>query len=278
MEGTIRPPGRSAVVFPANRMSNRTKLSIFIGIWVVVVVGIWIVARGAKPIAIPEPTLPEPAPSTTPTEATTAAIVAFEPETLEFGELLPQVPASRTVRIRNLTATPLAVTEAITDCPCTSATVPDAPIAPGESAEVEVTIDPGERQGVSLGKKLAFLVEGHDPVSLRIEASVPLFVRASPEAIDAPADDVAEPAPTAISLEAVDGTAFTVSESDPPVIVVGSAGAGTRREFSIDWKAWREARRPIKVTVYTDHPKAPPIPLIVRKPLSRPSTAAESNP
>jgi hypothetical protein len=161
----------------------------------------------------------------------------------------------------------LTLTDAVTDCPCTSATVPDGPIASGESVEVEVTIDPGERQGVSLGKKLAFLVEGHDPVSLRVEASVPLFIRVSPEAIDAPADEVADPAPTAVSLEAVDGVAFRVQESDPPVIVAPSPDAAVQGGFSIDWKAWREARRPIKVTVYTDHPKAPPLPIIIRKPL-----------
>lgn len=267
MEGTIRPRGRSDVAFPVTRMSNRAKLSIFLGLWVAVVVGIWIVARGAKPIAIPEPSLPEP-----------AAIVAFEPETLEFGELLPQVPASRTVRIRNLTAGPLSISEAVTDCPCTSATVPDAPLAAGESVEVEVTIDPGERQGVSLGKKLSFLVDGHDPVSLRIEASVPLFVRAEPESLDAPADDVADPAAGVVILEAVDGTAFKVTESDPPVIAPPSPEAGTRCEFAIDWKAWREARRPIKVTVYTDHPKAPPIALIIRRAVPAPAAGVEETP
>ena len=255
-------------------MSNRAKLSIFLGVWVVVVVGIWIVARNAKPIAIPEPNVAEPEPGAT----SAPAIVAFEPETLEFGELLPQVPASRTVRIRNLSAAPLTLTEAVTDCPCTSATVPNAAISPGESVEVEVTIDPGERQGVSLGKKLAFLVEGHEPVSLRIEASVPLFVRATPEAIEAPADDVAEPAPTAVSLEAVDGTAFRVSEADPPVIVIPATAAAVRGEFSIDWKAWREAKRPIKVTVYTDHPKAPPLSFIIRKPVPPPAARAEEIP
>jgi hypothetical protein len=251
-------------------MSNRAKLSIFLGVWFVVVVGIWIVARNAKPIAIPEPTVAEPA------TATASAIVAFEPETLAFGELLPQVPATRSVRIRNLTAAPLTLTEAVTDCPCTSATVPDSAIAPGESVEVEVTIDPGERQGVSLGKKLAFLVEGHDPVSLRIEASVPLFVRATPEAIEAPADDVADPAPTAVSLEAVDGAAFKVSEADPPVIVIPASAAAARGEFSIDWKAWREAKRPIKVTVYTDHPAAPPLSFIIRRPLPAAAVPSEN--
>jgi len=256
-------------------MSNRTKLKIFLGVWFVVVFGIWFVARNAKPIAIPEPNVAEPDPAAPPAAA---AIVAFEPETLEFGELLPQVPASRAVRIRNLTAAPLTITEAVTDCPCTSATVPDSAIAPGESAEVEVTIDPGERQGVSLGKKLSFLVEGHDPVSLRVEASVPLFIRASVDTVDAPADDVAMPAPTEISLESVDGTAFKVSESDPPVIVMPSADAGIRREFSIDWLAWREARRPIKVTVYTDHPKAPPLSFIIRKPVPPPAARAEEKP
>jgi hypothetical protein len=252
-------------------MSNRTKLSIFLGAWLAVVVGIWLVARQAKPIAIPEPTPPEPVP------AAPAAIVAFEPETLEFGELLPQVPETRTVRIRNLTAAPLAVIEAITDCPCTTATVPDEPIGPGESVELEVTIDPGERQGVSLGKKLAFLVEGHDPVSLRIEASVPLFIRVEPESIDAPADEVADPAPTAVALEAVDGAAFRVQESDPPVILVPSPEAATRREFSLDWQAWREAKRPIKVTVYTDHPKAPPLAFIIRRPLPAAAVPSEGS-
>lgn len=247
-------------------MSNRTKLSIFLGVWAAVVVGIWLVARDAKPIAIPEPV---PA-------AETAGIVAFEPDLLAFGELMPQEPATRTVRIRNLTAGPLTVTEAVTDCPCTTATVPDAPIAAGESVEVEVTIDPGERQGVSLGKKLAFLVEGHDPVSLRIEASVPLFIKADPESIDAPADEVAAPAPTAVTLEAVDGVAFRVQESDPPVILAPSPDAATRAGFTIDWKAWREAKRPIKVTVYTDHPAAPPLSFIIRRPLPAAAVPSEN--
>ena len=270
MDGTIRPRGRSGVAFPLSRMSNRTKLTIFLGVWVVVVAGLWVVARSARPIAIPDPV-------PVAVEAPAApAIVAFEPETLSFGELLPQVPATLTVRIRNLTDGPLTVIEAVTDCPCTSATVPGAPIAAGATAEVEVTIDPGERQGVSLGKKLAFLVEGHDPVSLRVDASVPLFVRAEPEAIEAPGDEIADPAPTVVSLEAVDGVAFRVQESDPPVILPPSAESGPRRDVSIDWKAWREARRPIKVTVYTDHPKAPPLAFINRKPLPKPEAPPES--
>jgi len=222
------------------------------------------IALASLPLACDGGSAPPPPPA-----APAEPAFSFDPEVVRFGELMPERPESRIVRVRNDSAVPRAITDAITDCPCTSASFPSEPIAPGETVEVEITIDPGQRQGVELGKKIAFVTggDGDDrvPVWLRVEASVPLFIRVSTETLDAPADDEADPAPTEVSLEAVDGTAFRVEESDPAGVVAPGGEPATRTTCAIDWSAWRDAGRPRKITVYTDHPAAPPLAFTVRR-------------
>ena len=70
-----------------------------------------------------------------------------------------------------------------------------------------------------------------------------------------------------IVLEAADGTAFLLASVDPPVVADAPKQPTTRAEVHLDWDAWHHAGRPITVTITTDHPKAPPFRLVIKRPL-----------
>lgn len=187
-----------------------------------------------------------------------------EPATVDFGDLLPDIQASRTVRLHNVGDRPLRVLRAVADCGCTTPSVPLGPIPAGGSIETEITVRPGFTQGTKLSKRVTYEVEGALPAFCMVEGVVGTYIRFTPTSLDAPgagADAVAGE----ITLESALGIPFTVTEVEPSIDADAPVEPSVRQVVRIDWKLWREAGRPMQVTITTDHAGAPPISVVIRR-------------
>ena len=72
-------------------------------------------------------------------------------------------------------------------------------------------------------------------------------------------------APTVLTLESTDGTAFKITEVSPPVVKDVPVDAATKHVLKVDWALWEETGRQKRVLVKTDHPKAPQLSALVRR-------------
>lgn len=187
-----------------------------------------------------------------------------EPATLDFGDLLPEIQVGRTVTLRNIGDRPLRVLRAVADCSCTSPSVPREPIPAGGSVEAEIMVRPGASQGTKFLKRVTYEVEGALPAMCTVTGEVGTYIRFTPAVLDAPAAGV-DAKPGEITLESALGIAFTVTEVEPAIDADAPIEFAARQVVRIDWKLWREAGRPLQVTITTDHAGAPPISVVIRR-------------
>jgi thiol-disulfide isomerase/thioredoxin len=103
-----------------------------------------------------------------PAPAPAAPVIAFEPATLQLGELIAEAPKTVAVTLRNISARTIRITAAIANCGCTTSTFPADPIPAGGTAEALVTVNAPATQDESLMKSVTFVVEGAEPVSLTV--------------------------------------------------------------------------------------------------------------
>lgn len=210
------------------------------------------------------PGAPDDPPGRTHADAPTAdrPPLAFDPPALDFGDLLPEIPVTRTVRIRNTTDRPVVIAEAISECACTLPARPTGEIAPGGEIESEITMDAGKRQGTTLRRKVTYLLESGEKADLMVEGRVAMFIEHSPQELQAPSEDVGS---AEIVLESKDGVPFALIGTDPEGIAAPIDASATRHVALIDWKRWRAAGSPVTFELYTDHPTAPPLGIVVRR-------------
>ena len=107
-------------------------------------------------------------PTRTLAPAPAAPVIAFEPATLDMGELVAEAPKTVAVTLRNVSGRTLRITAAIANCGCTTSTFPADPIPAGGTAEALVTVKAPATQDESLMKSVTFVVEGADPVSITV--------------------------------------------------------------------------------------------------------------
>ena len=191
--------------------------------------------------------------------------IVFETAIVKLGEMAPEATQTLTVKVKNVSASPQTIENVISDCSCATPTWADEPIAPGATAEIGITVESGSKQGITFSKRVTVIVKDAPPVSLGIEGSVQTFVTYRPDSIDAPSDAVAEPSKTEIVLESADSTLFTINAVLPAVNLVQQQTPALRQIVSIDWNKWRASGRPMKIEILTSHPKAPNLPVIVRR-------------
>jgi thiol-disulfide isomerase/thioredoxin len=112
-----------------------------------------------------------------------APVIAFEPATLQLGELIAEAPKTVAVTLRNISARTIRITAAIANCGCTTSTFPPDPIPAGGTAEALVTVKAPATQDESLMKSVTFVVDGADPVSLTVLGHV---MKSAPGAVAPP--------------------------------------------------------------------------------------------
>jgi hypothetical protein len=91
-------------------------------------------------------------PTRTLAPAPAAPVIAFEPATLQLGELVAEAPKTVAVTLRNISARTIRITAAIANCGCTTSTFPPDPIPAGGTAEALVTVNAPPTQDESLMK------------------------------------------------------------------------------------------------------------------------------
>ncbi len=210
------------------------------------------------------------------------AVVKFEPEILDLGDMTADVPKTGKVKILNISDKPITITKAVPGCGCTTPTWPKDPILPGEFGETEITLKPGQKAGIKLSKRVTFQIEGAPPAVLTVEGNVVAFVTIAPDLVEAPS-------PTEKSteillkhgelvLESVDGTPFKVLDSAPPIIKDMSTEAALKHTVHIDWDAWAATGKGPKLAVRTDHPKAANLTLLIKRSLDDRTAVAPPSP
>jgi len=198
------------------------------------------------------------------------AAVAVEPSSIEFGELVPGRPASRTVTVRNVTGREVRLASALPSCGCTTVEWPRGAIPPGGSAEATITMTAGDSQGERLVKSVAFLVQGASPAVITVQGSVGMFVTCEPRMLEAPPEREAVPAAGIVRLEAADGVAFRILRVEPAIAGALPEEAAPAQSVAIDWLRWRSLDRPDYVEIVTDHPKAPTFTVTLRRSVRAP--------
>ncbi|RLS47366.1 MAG: DUF1573 domain-containing protein [Planctomycetota bacterium] len=191
--------------------------------------------------------------------------IKFEPETLNLGEMSAEVAKTGKIKVINILDTPVKITKITPGCGCTTTTAPPGELAPGASAEIEITLKPGSKAGVQLTKMVTFQVEGHAPQMLTVRGDVKAFISISQDMLNGPTSPDAPP--TVVKLTSVENLPFKITSVLPDVLVSVPTESSVSHEISVDWKKWEAAGSSVKISVMTDCPKAPQLVLLVKRSL-----------
>lgn len=203
------------------------------------------------------------------TPGAVAAPISFSPDPLDMGEMTAGVAKTTKVTLTNTSSKPVTITKAIPGCGCTTLGWPKDPIAPGESADIDITLKPGPKQGIRLRKRVTFQIEGHPSQVLNVEGDVAAYVTIKPDIVSARTEgtDLSED----IILTSADGTTFVVESVEPAITAAPSTDSALEHTLNIDWNAWEEAGRPVKIAFKLDHPKASQVTALIKRRPNQPS-------
>lgn len=232
------------------------------------IVGVSATARVGSSARAADTTPQAPAPATEQAKPK----LEFDPPLLDLGALVPEVATTGKVKIRNTTDKPIRIVRAVANCSCTKPNWPTEVIAPGSAAETDITMTPGVQQGVKLVKVVSFEIEGGGVENYTVQGDVGLFLTLEPESLKAPATPEEDSAtPSEFTLKSEDGTPFMVVSIEPAIGVSPGTEPALAQTVTIDWAKWRDQKRPIKVSIKTDHPKAPTFVPVLKR--SKPAPA-----
>ena len=189
--------------------------------------------------------------------------ISFSPETLDLGLMQPGVPKTGTITLSNNGDTPVQIKKAIASCGCTTPNWPREVIPPGTTAEIEITLKPSLKQGQKLNKRVTLQMVSGPPQILKVAGEVGLFVRISPDFLDA--GKKSDQGVDMITLDSADETPFAIISVDPDVTTGFEAGKGLHHELALDWEKWETLGRRPQVKIRTDHPNAPEMSMTVRR-------------
>ena len=228
-------------------------------------------------------TAPAPAgqaPAAVPVDSRQA--IEFLPGVLDLGEMQADVAKTGKITIKNVIDRPIRVTKIVPGCGCTTTGAPPGEIAPGATADVDITLKPGTKAGIPITKMVTFQIEGFAPQMLTVKGDVKAYVKLSADMIDGPSSPDA--ANAKVKLSSIDGIPFKITGSLPEVLASVPADAKLEHEVEIDWKKWEATGSSVKVSIMTDHPKAQQLSLIVKRAIKPgtnvppPTKASEASP
>jgi ankyrin repeat protein len=189
--------------------------------------------------------------------------IRFEPDPLDLGEMTADVAKTGSVTLVNTTDKPVTITKAIPGCGCTTLGWPKDPIPPGGSADIDVTLKPGAKQGVQLRKRVTFQIEGYQSQVLQVVGDVAEYVSIEPAIVPARIEEAKMSEP--IILTSLDGAPFKVTGVRPDVVGMYSTEASNEHSIQIDWDAWEAESRPVKLTFLLDHPQSAQVSTLVKR-------------
>ena len=209
-----------------------------------------------------------PAPSTPRTggpDPVPAAVLSFDPPSVEFGPMYVGKTRHASVKVTNTSDAPVTISRTIPGCPCTKASdPPKEPLAPGASFTIDVSLDGGDYGGAKLKKVVNFLIDGRPTEFLWLHGDVQKVIAVNPQVVDA--RKAADGETLKVMLESARFVDFTVLGVEPAGIVTFGKEPSTEHELAIDVTALKAAGMPTKLTVTTDHPDADVIFVLLRVP------------
>lgn len=197
----------------------------------------------------------------------TGGPIRFQPDPLDLGEMTADIAKTGKVTLVNTSDQPVTITKAIPGCGCTTLGWPKDPIPPGGSADIDVTLKPGAKQGVKLRKRVTFQIEGHQSQILQVVGDVAEYVSIEPAIVPARVEEAAMS--DSIVLTSVDGEPFSITGVRPDVVGDYSSEPATEHTLQIDWNAWEAESRPVKVSFLLDHPKSSQVSTLVKRRASK---------
>jgi len=197
----------------------------------------------------------------------TGGPIRFEPDPLDLGEMTADIAKTGKVTLVNTSDQPVTITKAIPGCGCTTLGWPKDPIPPGGSADIDVTLKPGAKQGVKLRKRVTFQIEGHQSQILQVVGDVAEYVSIEPAIVPARVEEAAMS--DSIVLTSVDGEPFSITGVRPDVVGEYSSEPAKQHTLQIDWNAWEAEGRPVKVSFLLDHPKSSQVSTLVKRRASK---------
>lgn len=181
--------------------------------------------------------------------------IVFEPGVCDLGIGKPGEELSRSITLRNTGTTPLKITRLKGSCSCTVPSVSSDVIAPGETAEMTVVMDPGWLPN-KVRKQVSVFVEGFNrPATVPVVGEVSFAVRTEKPVVQVSVND-----PVArVKIEAIDDSLFRVirvngKETDGRGQSVVSAEPQTSHEFEY---AFGDEEIPTYLVIETDHADGP---------------------
>jgi ankyrin repeat protein len=189
--------------------------------------------------------------------------IRFEPDPLDLGEMTADVAKTGSVTLVNTTDQPVTITKAIPGCGCTTLGWPKDPIPAGGSADIDITLKPGAKQGVKLRKRVTFQIEGFQSQILQVVGDVAEYVSIKPAIVPARVDDAKMS--EAIVLTSLDDTPFKITGVRPDAVGMYSSEAAKEHSIQIDWDAWEAESRPVKITFLLDHPLSVQVSTLVKR-------------
>ncbi len=77
----------------------------------------------------------------------TGAVITFKEKSIDFGDLTQGEKVSHTFQLTNSGTTPLIISNVAATCGCTVPSWPKEPIAPGKTAEIQVSFNSTGKMG-----------------------------------------------------------------------------------------------------------------------------------
>ncbi|MEY4943689.1 MAG: hypothetical protein RL254_1870, partial [Planctomycetota bacterium] len=162
--------------------------------------------------------------------------IKFEPEILNLGEMSADVAKTGKIKVTNILDKPVKISKIVPGCGCTTTTAPPGEIAPGASADIDITLKPGAKAGIQMTKMVTFQIEGHAPQMLTVKGDVKAYITISQDMLDGPTSPDAPP--MVVKLVSVENAPFKITSVLPDVLVSMPTESSVSHEVSIDWKKW----------------------------------------
>ncbi len=199
----------------------------------------------APPLLPPTPPLEQPRQST---DDPAAHILKFDPIDLNFGQLHRGDKVVGTVTLTNTSDSPISINRAFATCGCTVPVVPEEPIGPGESVEVEIEYR-AQNPGAISSTVQFFLDDSLGAAAMTVSAEVLQPIEVTP--------GVFEPlfeSDLTLTLTSTDGTEFQIYGVEPDVVTGADKVSRVTHEVTIDAAKAKAIDRPFNsIRFYVDH-------------------------
>ncbi len=183
-------------------------------------------AASSRPVQTPAPharqsaTATRPAPPARPRASESLPPLVAEPTSMDFGFLPPNTPGEGTILLRNTSDAPVTIQIVQPSCKCTTMTdLIGKHIAPGATAEFQITLDGAPAMGMRRSSIKIFVEGFANPLEVVVKGEVSLPVRIVPPYINA----VEQKNLTGqFIVESIDGKPFRIlSSTGAPLSIQG---------------------------------------------------------